>query len=125
MRLKTKLVLAITGLVFPAVALSFVNLRGRGAVLYMLVLGVMSSLAAIAGLMANGNPELKPLLSIANALPAAGFWVTAAAPDQFTDVIFIWQAVIAAVVLGVAMWRSRIYWHELARLDGLARASKK
>jgi hypothetical protein len=119
-------VLAVSSLVFPAMLLSFFGRAGRSpGALYGLVLGVSSLLAAIAGVLANGQPDFKPLLSIASVLPAAGFWITLFAPDQFTDNAFVWQAVVAVIVLSLAWWRARIYWDEIARIDAQMRVPKK
>jgi hypothetical protein len=119
-------VLAVSGLVFPAVTLSFFNRAGRSpTALYGLVLGGASLVAGIAAIVANGSVNLKPVLSFTSVLPVAGFWITLFAPEEFTGSVFIGQAVVAMVVLVVAWWRARIYWAELARIDARVRVAKQ
>ncbi|MEO6567440.1 MAG: hypothetical protein ABIO94_01655, partial [Opitutaceae bacterium] len=81
--------------------------------------------AAMAAVLANGQPDLRVLLPLAAVLPIGGFWITLFAPDQFTDNVFVWQAVIAVLILSGAWYRARIYWDELARIDALVRSPKK
>ncbi|MEO7414132.1 MAG: hypothetical protein ABIZ81_12330 [Opitutaceae bacterium] len=126
LRVQWLVVLAVSGLAFPAFVLSFFERSTRSAgALYILVFGVACLVAAMAAVLANGQPDLRVLLPLASVLPIAGFWITLLAPDQFTDNVFVWQAVIAVVVLTGTWYRARIYWDELARIDGLVRGPKK
>lgn len=126
LRVQWLVVLGVSGLAFPAFILSFFARSGRSAgALYILVFGLASLVAAMAAVLANGQPDLRMLLPLASVLPIAGFWITLIAPDQFTDNVFVWQAVIAVLILGGAWYRARIYWEELARIDALVRDPKK
>jgi hypothetical protein len=124
-RMRWLVVLAITGLIFPAVTLSFFRRANRSpAAFYGLLFGVASFVAAMAAAMANSVTEWKPLLSFAAVLPVSGFWITLFAPDQFSIGVVVGQAVVAAVILGLAWWRAKIYWAELARIDAGIRNPK-
>lgn len=122
MRVGWLVVLAVTALVFPALVVSFFRRARSPGALYILVLGIMSLMAAIAGVMANVDPGFRPLLSFAGVVPAASFWITLASPATFTSNVFAWQAVVVVIVLSLAWWRSLSYWEELGRINLLARA---
>jgi hypothetical protein len=119
-------VLAISGLVFPALLLSFVQSSRAPGALYILVFGVASLVAAIAAAIANSDSSLEILVSIAGVLPVGGFWITLLAPGRFaSDISVIGQAVMVVIVLLLSWWRSETYWTELDRIERQFRGGKK
>jgi hypothetical protein len=116
--------LAVVGLVFPAVVLSFFNLRGKSpAALYFLVLGASNLVAALAYVLHNLPDRVHGALPFAAILPGAGFWVSSNTPSTINPTVFVFQCAVALVILGAAVWRSRAYWRHVAQIDARVRAS--
>lgn len=125
MRLATVALLAVVALVFPAVLLSFFDLRGRSsAAFYFLALAISNLVAAIAYVLHNLPSRVESALAFASIFPGAGFWITSASPAEVTFTAFFFQMIVAVAVLGIAGWQSRVYWRHVGQIDARVRAPK-
>lgn len=129
--------LALSGLAFPAVLLSFFSSKKTPA-LYGLLLGV---LALVAGLAAGLSETLRSpeILRFAEVIPGTGFWILLFDVGRITvggvsaplsglsspSTVRIFQFVISVAVLGVAWWQSQNYWQQVAGIDAHLRGNKK
>lgn len=108
-------VLALGALIFPAVMMSVFESRAARAPgpFYALVFGSMSTFAAIAAAMNSMFPaKYAGFEDFARILPVSGLWLSLG-KNPLDASVMVGQAVFVAIVLGVAVMQSRVYWRLL------------